>query len=221
MGALTLPLLKKTGDLTVVELDRDVIPLLKEACKNLGILHVHQADALTFDFRSLVQEQGSQRLRLVGNLPYNISTPLLFHLFTQLDCIQDMHFMLQKEVVDRMSAVPGNKVYGRLSVMVQYFCKTETLLDVPPEAFNPPPKVMSAVVRLVPHRIKPFIAQDEALLEKYVRIAFNHRRKTIQNNLKGLISSNELIALGIDPNARAENLSVEDFVKLVNFPNQF
>jgi 16S rRNA (adenine1518-N6/adenine1519-N6)-dimethyltransferase len=214
LGALTIPLLRRSVSLKVVELDRDVIPHLQKAAEGIGELQVYQADALGFDFQQCQNAQ--EKLRLVGNLPYNISTPLLFHLFTQLDCIQDMHFMLQKEVVDRLSAKPGTKAYGRLSVMVQYFCETERLFDVAPDAFRPPPKVMSAVVRLIPLQPKPFVAKDENLLAELVRLAFNQRRKTIANSLKEKVTAEQLSALDIDIKARAENLNVQDYVRLAN-----
>ncbi len=218
LGALTLPLLRQTETLKVVELDRDVIPVLQKAAEGVGHLQIYQADVLDFDFHQC--QQGDQALRLLGNLPYNISTPLLFHLFTQLDCIADMYFMLQKEVVDRMAAKPGNKAYGRLSVMVQYFCEAKNLFDVPPEVFSPPPKVMSAVVRLLPYQNKPYVAQDENLFSDIVRTAFNQRRKTIANSLKGKVTAEQLEMVNINTKSRAENLSVEDYVNLSNLIKQ-
>lgn len=214
LGALTQPLLERLGKLQVVELDRDIIPKLMASCKKLGTLTVHEADALKFDFHPCVPP--GERLHVVGNLPYNISTPILFHLFTQLDCISDMHFMLQKEVVDRMVAAPGNKQYGRLSVMVQYYCHVESLFDVPPESFYPPPKVNSSIVRLVPHATLPYPAKDKQMLDEIVREAFNQRRKTLRNSLKAYISDEQFVLAGINPDLRAENLSVEAFVRLAN-----
>jgi 16S rRNA (adenine1518-N6/adenine1519-N6)-dimethyltransferase len=153
MGALTTPLLQTGVKLDVVELDRDLVVLLKDKYSQAARLNIHSADALTFDFAQL--RQGDEKLRVIGNLPYNISTPLMFHLLESTSCIEDMHFMLQKEVVDRICAVPGNKQYGRLSVMMQYYCEPELLFDVPPESFDPAPKVMSAVVKLTPHQSPP------------------------------------------------------------------
>lgn len=212
LGALTAPLLKACGRLQVIELDRDVIAPLEAACAGLGELTVHQGDVLKFDFKRLATDDTA--LRVVGNLPYNISTPLLFHLFEQLSVIKDMHFMLQKEVVVRMAAKPSTKAYGRLSVMVQYYCEVEHLFDVPPEAFNPPPKVNSSIVWLKPHAHRPLNATQEAMLETVVREAFNQRRKTLNNSLKALIQGKDLQQMGIDPNQRAENVSVSDYVKL-------
>lgn len=213
LGALTLPLLKACGHLTVIELDRDIIPKLRAKVAGLGELTVFEQDVLTFDFQPLVKS--GQKIRLVGNLPYNISSPLLFHAFSQLDCIEDMHFMLQKEVVDRMAAAPGSKVYGRLSVMVQYYCEVASLFDVQPEAFSPAPKVTSSVVRLRPHAV-PMKAKDEVFFGVLVREAFNQRRKTITNALKAYCTAEDFLALGLDPKARAEDLSLSDFIHLAN-----
>jgi len=155
-------------------------------------------------------------LRLIGNLPYNISTPLLFHLLDQAGCIEDMLFMLQKEVVQRLAATPGGKDYGRLSVMIQYRCRVEKLFEVAPGAFTPPPKVDSAVVRLVPHATPPVAVRDEARFSQVVRAAFASRRKTLRNNMKGLLSGDNMTALGIDPIRRAETLSLAEFAALSN-----
>jgi len=212
LGAITRYLLPEVQTLHVVELDRDVLGPLRDTCAGLGDLHCHQGDALAFDFRTL--HPGP--LRLVGNLPYNISTPLIFHLLDYADIIQDMHFMLQKEVVVRMAAQPGNKDYGRLSVMVQYYCQVDNLFEVGPEAFRPPPQVDSAVVRLLPHRQLPHFAEDVAILQQVVKGAFGQRRKTLSNSLKGLISPEDLTDLGIDPKARAEQLSVAEYVRIAN-----
>jgi 16S rRNA (adenine1518-N6/adenine1519-N6)-dimethyltransferase len=214
LGALTQPLLKILGKLQVVELDRDIIPPLIESCKNLGSLTVHEADALKFDFHPCVPP--GEKLHVIGNLPYNISTPILFHLFTQLDCISDMHFMLQKEVVDRMVAPPGNKQYGRLSVMVQYYCQVNSLFDVPPASFYPAPKVNSSIIRLVPYAEPPFPAKNKQFLDEIVREAFNQRRKTLRNSLKAYFNDEQFALAGINPDLRAEMLSVEDFVRLSN-----
>jgi len=212
LGALTQHLIEQVSELDVIEIDRDVIPKLQQLCQNLGLLHVHQADALTFDFTLLQKEP----LRLVGNLPYNISTPLLFHLFDYCSIIKDMHFMLQKEVVERMTAQIGIKDYGRLSIMTQYYCQAELLFDVPPEAFSPPPKVNSSVIRLVPYKSLPYRANDMARFSNIVRLAFNQRRKTIRNCLKNLFNDEQLNEAGIEPNIRAEKISVEQFVRLAN-----
>lgn len=214
LGALTTKLLPLCKALNVIELDRDVIAPLKKACKGLGDLVAHQTDVLDFDFNSLVKP--NKPLRLVGNLPYNISTPFLFHALSVKEHIQDMHFMLQKEVVDRMVAKPGTSRYGRLSVMLQYHCETETLFDVPPSAFTPPPKVDSAIIRVVPRKIINEVVHDATLFEKVVRQAFSLRRKTLRNCLKTMIGSDALSALSIDPTIRPERLSVDEFVRISN-----
>ncbi|BBB14642.1 ribosomal RNA small subunit methyltransferase A [Candidatus Rickettsiella viridis] len=215
MGALTQQLLPLLDRLIVVELDKDLIPLLKKQCAPLGELIIYQADALKFDLRSAGEP--NIRWRIVGNLPYNISTPLLFHLLEQVDAIQDMHFMLQKEVVERMVAQPGNAHYGRLSVMIQYYCQVKKLFIVKPGAFNPPPKVDSAVIRLIPYQTPPWQADDPLLFAEIVRAAFSHRRKMLRNNLAQLINVQQFESLKIDPKQRAEQLSVQDYVTLSNF----
>jgi 16S rRNA (adenine1518-N6/adenine1519-N6)-dimethyltransferase len=211
LGALTQPLLRTLGKLQVVELDRDIIPQLKTRCEKLGGLTVHEADALKFDFHACGQD-----LHVVGNLPYNISTPIMFHLFSQLDCIRQMHFMLQKEVVDRMVASPGNKEYGRLSVMVQYYCEVESLFDVPPEAFYPAPKVNSSIVQLTPYKVLPYPVENKIFFDEIVREAFNQRRKTLRNSLRKYFTDEDFTRAGINPDLRAENLTVNEFVKLTN-----
>jgi 16S rRNA (adenine1518-N6/adenine1519-N6)-dimethyltransferase len=221
-GALTRPLLERCALLHVVELDRDLAARLRAdfnrslpaRSTSPGQLVVHEADALKFDFCALVPEGG--RLRIVGNLPYNISTPLLFHLLEQRHCIGDMLFMLQKEVVDRMAAAPGGKDYGRLSVMLQWQLRVEKLFDVPPGAFTPPPKVDSSVVRLVPHAIPPIQVRDAVAFTQVVRAAFAQRRKTLRNNLKGLLPAATLESLGIDPQRRAETLTLSEFAAIAN-----
>ena len=210
LGALTVPLLEHAGLLHVVELDRDLCDRLRERYP-AERLSVHQADALRFDFARLPAP-----LRIVGNLPYNISTPLLFHLSNSADRCSDLHFMLQQEVVDRMVARPSHPDYGRLSVMLQYRFRMERLFAVPPEAFRPAPKVHSACVRLVPRPSQERKALDELALAKVVVKAFSMRRKTLRNALDGLIPESELAALGIDPGARAQTLRVEDFVTIAN-----
>jgi 16S rRNA (adenine1518-N6/adenine1519-N6)-dimethyltransferase len=214
LGALTAPLLAALGRLDVVELDRDLIPHLEQQFAGHGELTIHNTDALKFDFCSLSGE--GEPLRIAGNLPYNISTPLIFHLIAQAHCIRDMHFMLQKEVVERLAAPPGGGDYGRLSIMVQYHCRVEKLFNVPPGAFNPPPKVDSAIVRLTPYREKPVMVRDEAALARLVAQAFAQRRKTLRNNLKRLLDASTIEALGIDPGRRPETLSLEEFARLAD-----
>lgn len=211
-GALTFPLLDEVDHLQVVELDRDLIELLRRRVAPER-LTIHQSDALRFDFAALA---GNGPLRVVGNLPYNISTPLIFHLLAQAGGIRDMTFMLQKEVVERLTAEPGSKDYGRLSVMVQYHCQADYLFFVPPGAFQPPPKVDSAVVRLTPHPTPPWPAGDPAWLSQVVAQAFSQRRKAIRNSLKRLIDGGALEAVGIDPGLRPDHLSVADYVALAN-----
>lgn len=210
LGALTEPLLARLAHLHVIEIDRDLIERLKKrhAPERLSI---HAGDALAFDFASL-----GANLRVVGNLPYNISTPLLFHLAAHAEHLRDMHFMLQKEVVERMVAAPGESAYGRLSVMLQYRFALEWLIDVPPESFDPPPKVQSAVVRLVPKPKAALTARDPERFAQIVTAAFSQRRKMLRNTLKDLFGEAELESLGIPPTARAEALSLTDFVRLAN-----
>jgi len=213
LGALTFPLLDKVNSLDVVEIDRDIIARLKQ--RNNPKLSIHGVDALQFDFTKLADQE--KNLRIVGNLPYNISTPLIFHLLESKDIITDMHFMLQNEVVKRITASPGNKTYGRLSIMVQYHYQTEYLFFVGPESFAPPPKVDSAILRLSPWRKLPFKANDENNFTNIVTQAFSMRRKTLRNNLKKVINSSQIESLGIDSSLRAENLTVEEFVTIANF----
>ena len=195
----------------VIELDRELIEPLAEKTATAGELHIHQQDALRFDFHALAN---GGKLRTVGNLPYNISTPLLFHLIEQSDVIQDMHFMLQKEVIDRMAAAPGSGDYGRLSVMIQYHCRVEPLFRVGPEAFKPAPKVDSGFVRLTPWPELPFPVEHYEQLTALVRQAFSQRRKTLRNALKGLLSEQGIRATGTDPSARPETVSLEQYVAL-------
>jgi 16S rRNA (adenine1518-N6/adenine1519-N6)-dimethyltransferase len=211
-GAITLPLLERVGRLEVVELDRDLIGPLQAACAGRGELIVHNADALSLDFAALAGDRG--RLRVVGNLPYNISTPLLFHLLSYGDCLQDMHFMLQKEVVARMAADPGTKAYGRLTVMLAAACRVEPLFEVGPGAFIPPPRVRSAVVRLTPWAEAPFPIPDRARFARIVSRAFSMRRKTLRNALKGVLDAAAIQAAGCDPGARPGTLRAEDFARL-------
>jgi len=214
MGALTEPLLEASGKLDVVELDRDLIPILRTKFFNYPDFRIHEGDALKFDFNTILEP--GQRLRIVGNLPYNISTPLIFHFLSHHKMVQDMHFMLQKEVVERLGAGPGTGDYGRLSIMAQYYCKVEPLFVVGPGAFNPPPKVDSAIVRMEPYIELPFPAKDHKVLERVVREAFSMRRKTIRNTLKNLIDSATLESIGIDTGLRPENLSLEQYVTIAD-----
>jgi len=212
-GAITLPLLKACGRLEVVELDRDLVQPLAEKARGIGELVIHQHDALSFDFAAIAAEH---RLRVVGNLPYNISTPLLFHLIAQSNYIQDMHFMLQKEVVDRMAATPGSGDYGRLSVMIQYYCKVAPLFRVGPGAFNPAPKVDSAFVRLQPYDKPAVPVTDISCLADVVRHAFSQRRKTLRNTLKGLLTTEEIQQTDTDPAARPETITLQQYAALAN-----
>lgn len=212
LGALTREILTITKKISVIELDKDVIPKLKFNCDNLGELNVFQQDALKTDFSQFAQQQP---IRVIGNLPYNISTPILFHLFNFLNHIQDMYFMLQKEVVERMVAAPGSKVYGRLSVMTQYFCRPNLLFIVPPESFQPAPKVDSAIVSLVPRKLTQD-ASDFELFSSLVTAAFNQRRKTVRNVWKNKVSQEQLEQANVNPGLRPENLSLEDFIRVSN-----
>jgi 16S rRNA (adenine1518-N6/adenine1519-N6)-dimethyltransferase len=210
-GALTLPLLRAARKMTAIELDRDLIEPLREKVRGVGELEIINADVLTVDFDTLAK---GAPLRIVGNLPYNISTPILFHCIDHAANIQDMHFMLQKEVVDRMAAEPGSKVYGRLSVMLQFRCSVEPLLHVPPGAFRPPPKVDSAVVRLTPLPVSSLPDVDTTVLANVVRAAFGQRRKTLSNALREVATVADIEAAGIDPRSRAEQVPVAGFVRL-------
>jgi 16S rRNA (adenine1518-N6/adenine1519-N6)-dimethyltransferase len=211
LGALTTPLAAVLRHLHVIEIDRDIVERLHRAYPPER-LSVHAGDVLEFDFSTL-----PQGLRVVGNLPYNISTPLLFHLARYAERIRDMHFMLQKEVVERMVASPGSSDYGRLSVMLQYRFDMESVLDVGPDAFSPRPQVDSAVVRMLPRQPAQLTAVSQAGLEILVRRAFSQRRKTLRNSLAGLLDAADYIALGVAPGLRAENLAVADFVAISNY----
>lgn len=212
LGALTLPLLERCGRLTAVELDRDVIPKLEADAAGKGALSVIQENALLTNFRALAPP--GDKIRLVGNLPYNISTPLLFHLLEQATCIADMHFMLQKEVVRRMAAAPGGKDYGRLTVMLAARCHVEPLFNIGSGAFSPPPKVESAFVRLRPYSTPPFEIADMARFAQLVTQAFSHRRKTLRNALGDLADEVAIRAAGLDPAARPETLHADDYARL-------
>jgi len=210
-GAITAALAQQAGELHTVELDRDLARSLRRQYADQPNVTIHEADALKFDFASL-----GDRLRVVGNLPYNISTPLLFRLLGFREQILDMHFMLQKEVVDRMAAGPGSKTYGRLSIMLGCHLRIESLFDVLPDAFDPPPAVMSAVVRLDPLAPGAFNICDEAILARLVSQAFMQRRKTIRNSLKKELAAADLEAVGIDPGLRPEQISIAKYVELSN-----
>ncbi|QIB49908.1 16S rRNA (adenine(1518)-N(6)/adenine(1519)-N(6))-dimethyltransferase RsmA [Pseudomonas sp. OIL-1] len=213
-GALTEGLVDSGARLDVVELDHDLHPILQARFGHQPLFQLHKGDALKFDFSQLTAN--GVKLRVVGNLPYNISTPLMFHLLSQSECIADMHFMLQKEVVQRLAAGAGMNHYGRLGIMVQYHCQVEHLFDVGPGAFSPAPKVDSAIVRLTPHTQLPHPADDPKLLELVVREAFNQRRKTLRNTLKPLLDADSIAEEGLDPTTRPEQVDLAGFVRLAN-----
>lgn len=216
LGAITEHLVAQSGRLDVVELDRDLIPRLSDKFSNADNFQIHQSDALKFDFTQL-QQSPEQKIRIVGNLPYNISTPLIFHLLQQRHVIQDMYFMLQKEVVERLCASPATKQYGRLSVMAQYYCQAQMLFVVPPGAFSPAPKVDSAIVCLKPYETIKNPVSNTDLLGKVVTAAFNQRRKTIRNSLKDWVNQEGFESIGISPTERAERLSLDDFIDICHF----
>ena len=217
-GALTFPLLKKHGALTAIEFDRDLHAPLQAAAQAHGTLHLIEGDVLGVDFSALAAQRGDAhgQIRLVGNLPYNLSSPILFHALDHAAAIRDMHFMLQKEVVERMAAGPGSKVYGRLSVMLQAYCAVTPLFIVPPGAFKPAPKVDSAVVRLVPKPQAAIGVAHPPSFANVVRAAFGQRRKTLRNALQGVADSAHIEAAGLRPDARAEQVEVAGFVRLAN-----
>ena len=210
LGAMTAPLVERLGHLHVVEIDRDLIARLREQYRPER-LTIHEGDALAFDFTTL-----GAPLRVVGNLPYNISTPLLFHLAGFAAQVRDMTFMLQKEVVMRMVAAPGAEDYGRLSVMLQYRYRMARLFDVPPGAFRPEPKVTSSIVRMVPLPPEELAAQDEALFARIVAAAFGQRRKTLRNTLREFLDADDFTALALDPGLRGERLTVGEYVAIAN-----
>ena len=211
LGALTKPLIEKTNRLLAIELDRDIVNWMKNEYSKKNII-IFNEDVLNFNFN-----QFDQKIRIVGNLPYNISTPILFKCIDNILIIKDLHFMLQKEVVDRMIAIPSSSEYGRLSVMLQYYFAMDHLVNVPKESFEPEPKVESSFVRLIPYEEYPFIANNIEQFGRIVKEAFSQRRKTIRNTLKSFISENDFEKIGINPQLRAENLSVSDFVKISNY----
>lgn len=212
-GALTFPLLERCHKLTAIELDKDLIPILQRQAPQFGELTLINQDILQTDLGAL---ELTPPVRIVGNLPYNISTPLMFHLLAQSDQVKDMHFMVQKEVAQRIVAHCGDRHYGRLSIMMQYYCRSEYLFDVAPGCFSPPPKVDSAIIRLVPHTSPSVTVNDLDVLSEVVKMAFNQRRKTIANSLKKRLRREQITALQIDPRLRAENLSLDDFARLAN-----
>lgn len=213
-GAITNEMLPLVGKMHAIELDRDLVGPLAQRCATLGDLQIHNEDALKFDFSLL--SSPDRPLRVVGNLPYNISTPLLFHLLEQSAHIKDMHFMLQKEVVERMAAKPGSKTYGRLSITLQARAEVESLFHIGPGAFNPPPKVDSAFVRLQPWKSPPYPIDDWEVFARVVAQAFSQRRKTLRNSMKQIASEATILAAGLNPGTRPEQLSVADFAKLSN-----
>lgn len=212
LGALTKPLLRHVSRLVAIEIDNDLQTPLNELPFAKEKLNLIAADALTVDYN-----QWGPNLRILGNLPYNISTPLLFHLLNYCSSISDMHFMLQKEVVDRIAAQPGTKAYGKLTIMIQYYCEAEALFVVPPDAFFPKPKVDSALIRLTPYSKSPYPPVDVGALEQLVGKAFAMRRKTLANNLKSMLNSTQLSALGIDPLARPEQISIMEYVQITKY----
>lgn len=215
LGALTEPVVEVAGHLTVIELDRDLAQRLREHPVLADKLTIHQADAMKFDFNSLLKD--GQKLKVFGNLPYNVSTPLLFHLFSYADQIENMHFMLQKEVVQRMTASHGSKAYGRLSVMTQYYCQAMPVVEVGPGAFKPAPKVDSAVVRLIPKAIAQRADVPADVLNRVCLEAFNQRRKTIRNCFSNIATAEQLEQLGLNPTLRPEQLTVEQFTQLAQW----
>lgn len=213
-GAITELLADACDNLSVIELDRDLVPWLKVKFEKHPNFQLFQADALQFDFAQLIKNY--RPLRVVGNLPYNISTPLIFHLLGYADKVQDMHFMLQKEVVKRMAAQPGESAYGRLGIMVQYYCAVENLFDVPPTSFDPAPKVDSAIVRLTPYAQLPYVATHMKTLETLVNVAFQQRRKTLRNSLRQLLTTAQMERLPVDLSLRPEEISLPDYVAMAN-----
>ncbi|SES91068.1 16S rRNA (adenine(1518)-N(6)/adenine(1519)-N(6))-dimethyltransferase RsmA [Thorsellia anophelis] len=219
LGALTEAVVARVDKLNVIEIDRDLAARLASHPFIRDKLTIYQEDAMKFDFTKLAVEHDTP-LRVFGNLPYNISTPLMFHLFTYTRTIEDMFFMLQKEVVERLVAGPGSKTYGRLSIMAQYYCEVIPVLEVPPNAFKPAPKVDSAVVKLVPHKNPPHLVDDIKLLSRVTAAAFAQRRKTLRNSLSEMASLEDLNKVGIDEKLRAENITIKQYCDLVNHLSQ-
>lgn len=218
LGAITEPVAELTDLLNVVELDMELAERLQTHPFIGKKLNIFQGDALNFDFGQI--QRDDKKLKVFGNLPYNISTPLLFHLYDYLDTIENMHFMLQKEVVNRMCAVPGTKAFGRLSVMTQYYCRTVPVTDVPPESFVPPPKVDSAVIRLIPKDKEERSQVSPQILNTVCLEAFNQRRKTLRNSLQNLMDVETIQQLDIDPGLRAENLTLDEFIRIAKWLEQ-
>lgn len=217
LGALTKPILDHVTHLDVIEIDRDLAKTLETRwlqSKDTQHVTIHTADALKFDFASLFH---THKLRIIGNLPYNISTPLLFYLLNFAPIIQDMHFMLQKEVVDRITAKPNTKAYGRLSIMLQCQCEVHSFLTIEPHAFHPAPKVLSKIIRLIPYSTPPYTIKDLQILKNITTQAFNQRRKIIYNSLKTYLNSTDFDRLSLDPQLRPEALSVQNFVDISNY----
>ena len=212
-AAISKPLAETGAELHMLEIDRDLAKRLETRFASIANIEVHTGDALKTDFAKIVD---GRRFRLVGNLPYNISTPLLFHVLQWKDLVIDMHFMLQQEVVRRMTASPGGKTWGRLSVMCQYFCEVTHLFNVPPESFSPAPRVQSSFVSLVPHAAPPVFIRDMTTFERLVSQAFSMRRKTLRNSLKSMLDASEIESAGIDPGLRPETLGLEQFASLSN-----
>ncbi len=218
-GALTSLLADNCQQLDLIEIDRDQVARLNRQYADKAHLVIHQLDALKLDLTKLLPVSNKSqdvpgKMRLIGNLPYNISTPLLFHVLKQAPLITDMHFMLQKEVADRIAAQPGNKQYARLSVITQYLCKISKLFDVAPESFNPQPKVWSSFVKLAPHPEPPVIVNSFQIFNTVVTQAFSQRRKTLRNTLSKLLTAEQINSVNIDPGRRAETLSLEEFAQL-------
>ena len=211
---LTRPLFASGAQLRVVEIDRDLAQALPGRVIGLEADNIHVGDALRAELSELVPDTSGQKLRVVGNLPYNISTPLLARLLEQTEIISDMHFMLQQEVIKRMAAVPGNKDYGRLTILCQYHCNVVPLFTVPPTAFNPVPKVESGFVRLIPHEQPPISVSDHALFGRVVAQAFSQRRKTLRNSMRKVLTSDQIVEAGIDPGLRPESLDLNDYARL-------
>jgi 16S rRNA (adenine1518-N6/adenine1519-N6)-dimethyltransferase len=216
-GALTQELLSRVKQLHAIEIDKDLTKKLTRLYKNQKNFILYPTDVLTFDFLALSQQLNHHPFRLVGNLPYNISSPLLFHLFKQLPAIHDMHFTFQKEVANRLAATVGTKAFGRLTVMAQYHCHIDVLFNIPKEAFRPAPKVESSFVRLIPYTKRPYTAKNSELFSKLVTTAFSHRRKTLKNALKNWANDGIFQHLSIDASLRPESISIEKYVELANF----
>ena len=216
-GALTRELVGQCRKLDIIELDRDLVKLLDAQFGHLNGMTIHSADALNVNYSALVRP--GEKLRIIGNLPYNVSTPLLFHLMEHASNIHDMHFMLQNEVVNRLCALPGSKIYGKLSIMMQYHCQAEKLFEVGAENFSPQPKVSSAIVRLAPHDHPHAQVENFTIFRELVTQAFSQRRKTLRNSIRSFLSEDELRSLEIDPEARAETLTVQEFAQLSNLCN--